>query len=130
MSSARRFDFVDDFEWYAGDTINQVIEFRLESEAPLDLTDSEWLMQVRDKDNNVLLAFNSEASPATIEIDGVNGRVTLKQSASVMKLQTWASAMYDLQQIGPDDDISAGQKVVKTWLYGRIDLRQDVSRVA
>ena len=113
-----------DLTFYAGDTLSLKLQIvSMQTGAPVDITGATFIAVVLGEEGKELLRFDSEASPATIVVDGVNGIVELKQTAETMAAQKWCKARYDLQQT------SAGG-VVSTWISGVVTLEQDISRAA
>lgn len=134
MPFPKRFDFDkkpngNDDRILRGDTFSKKFRVRNEQTGlPVNLTGAEFLMQIRDADDNILLTFDSTASPATINVsDPTDGLIELRQSAATMAAQTWASGVYDLQQLGPELDIDDNPKK-RTLVTGLAVLVRDTTR--
>jgi hypothetical protein len=102
---------------YRGDTRVLELEFTHDDESPLDLSGYEALAQIRE-------ARDSASVLAEMHVDDSNasaGRLRLRLDADDTNLSV-ARAYWDLQLTRTSDGF------VRTWLYGAVRIRGDVSR--
>jgi hypothetical protein len=102
---------------YRGDTRVWELEFTHDDDRPLDLTGYEALAQIRaSRDGGDVLA-----SMSIDESNASAGRLRLRLEAADTNI-TATRAYWDLQLTRTSDGF------VRTWLYGAVRIRGDVSR--